>query len=64
MPTCELCRREVGETTSHHLIPRTRRKKNKKDFMRDDGKSRPVYLCRPCHKRVHQLTNKEAEQYF
>jgi len=66
MPACELCRREVSEVTTHYLIPHTRHKskKNKKEFTRDRVKGRPVDLCRPCHKRVHMLTNKEAEQYF
>jgi 5-methylcytosine-specific restriction enzyme A len=65
MPACELCRRE-GEVTTHHLMPRTRRKskKNKQDFTRDGVKGRPVDLCRLCHKRVHMLTHKEAEEYF
>jgi hypothetical protein len=66
MPACELCRREVGGITTHHLIPRTQRKskKNKQDVTRDRVKGRPVDLCRLCHKRVHVLTHKEAEQYF
>lgn len=64
MSVCEFCRREVGDVTTHHLIPRTRHKKNKKNFTRDDFKGRPVDLCRACHKQVHQLTNKEAKQYF
>lgn len=67
MPVCELCRREMGEVTKHHLIPRTRHKnkKNKKDFARDDVKSRLVDLCRPCHKQIHTtLTNKELERHY
>jgi len=66
MPVCELCRREGGGITTHHLIPRTRRKrkKTKQDVTREGVKSRPVDLCRLCHKRVHRLTHKEAEQYF
>ncbi|WP_089936922.1 hypothetical protein [Candidatus Entotheonella palauensis] len=67
MPVCELCRREVGEVTKHHLILRTRHKnkKNKKDFARDDVKSRLADLCRPCHKQIHTvLTNKELERHY
>ena len=66
MPACELCHREVDEITTHYLIPRTRHKnkKSKKGFTRDGVKSRPVDLCRPCHKWVHKLTDKEVEQYF
>jgi hypothetical protein len=66
MPACELCRREGDKVTTHHLIPRTRRKskQNKQDVARDGVKGRPVDLCRLCHKWVHTLTHKEAEQYF
>ena len=67
MSTCALCRRAVEEVTKHHLIPRTRHKnkKNKKDFTREDVKSRLVELCRPCHKQVHTVfTNKELERRY
>jgi hypothetical protein len=66
MPTCELCHREMGDITPHYLMPRTRhkKKKSKHAVTRDGGKGRPVALCRPCHKRVHMLLNKEVEQYF
>ena len=66
MPACELCRREVSEITTHHLVPHTRQKhrKNQKDCTRDGSKGRPIDLCRACHKRVHMLPNKEAQQYF
>jgi hypothetical protein len=66
MPVCALCRREVGEITTHHLMPYPRHKhrKNTKDFTRDGVKGRPVDLCRSCHTWVHMLTNKEAQHYF
>jgi hypothetical protein len=66
MPACELCRREVDGISKHFLMPRMRhpQQKNKKDATRDGVKGRPVDLCRPCHKQIHGLTNKEAEQYF
>ena len=66
MSACELCHCEVEEITTHYLIPRTRHKnkKNNKGVTRDGVKSRPVALCRPCHKRVHMLPHKEVEQYF
>jgi hypothetical protein len=50
----------------HYLIPhiRCKGKKTNQDMTRDSIKSRPVALCRLCHKQVHRLTNKEAEQYF
>ncbi|MBX7221363.1 MAG: HNH endonuclease [Blastocatellia bacterium] len=67
MQQCELCRREVKETTEHHLIPRARHKvyKRKKDF--DTAVlHRTISVCRPCHKNVHALfTEKElAESYY
>ncbi len=66
MPVCEVCSREVGEMTTHHLVPRTRHKhkKAKKYFVRERVKSRPVELCRTCHKRVHELRHKDAAPYF
>lgn len=64
MPICELCRCEVNEVTTHHLIPRSRHKKKKTDLTRDDFKGRPVDLCRSCHKEVHMMTDNEVELYF
>ena len=64
MPTCEGCRREVAVMTTHHIVSRTRRKKARKDLIPADGKSRPVYLCRPCHKRIDRLPIKDVELYF
>ncbi len=43
MSICELCHREVAETTKHHLTPR--------EF---DGEV-VVYLCGPCHRHVHAV---------
>ena len=58
---CELCLREVDETTEHHLIPRTRHKnkKNKRDFDREDVKE-TVSLCQPCHSQIHNLFEEKA----
>lgn len=67
MIECGLCKREVSSTTKHHLVPRTRHrnKKNKKDFSRDDVRSRLVNLCRPCHKFLHvTFTEKKLERDF
>src|SRR5438105_267720 len=64
---CALCHRLVSELTKHHLIPRTRHKnkKNKKDFDREEVKSRLAWLCRPCHKNVHALfSEKTLEREF
>ncbi|MFO1512396.1 MAG: hypothetical protein U1F83_05700 [Verrucomicrobiota bacterium] len=64
---CELCGREGGEMTRHHLVPRTRHsnKRNRRDFDRVDVRSRIAWLCRPCHNHVHALfTEKVLERRF
>ena len=64
---CELCGRETGNLTRHHLIPRTRHanKRNKKVFARADVHTRIALLCRACHKQIHAvLTEKELERDF
>lgn len=64
---CELCGREVGELTEHHLIPRTRHsnRRNKRDFSRDEVKDRTLMLCRACHDTIHAtFTNKELERIY
>jgi len=54
--TCELCQREVGQFTHHHLIPKSRDKKSKE----------LVVLCKACHGMIHRIfDNKELEtEYF
>ena len=43
--TCELCRREVGRCTVHHLIPKAR-----------GGRFGPTaLLCPTCHRQLHAL---------
>ena len=62
---CELCGREVGALTRHHLIPRTRHtnQRNQREFDRADVKQRIAWLCRPCHNHVHALfTEKMLER--
>lgn len=64
---CELCGREVGELTEHHLIPRTRHsnRRNKRDFSRDEVKDRTLMLCGACHDTIHAtFTNKELERAY
>jgi len=44
---CELCEREVGALTVHHLIPKSRAK---------NGAAIPtVALCAACHRQIHVL---------
>lgn len=64
---CELCRRQVGHLTKHHLIPKARHanKRNKRDFDRHDVKHRLAWFCRPCHSHIHALfTEKTLERNF
>jgi hypothetical protein len=62
-----LCGRAVGKLDRHHLIPRTRHsnKRNKRDFDREEVRTRIAMLCRPCHKQVHAvLTEKELARAY
>lgn len=54
-PRCELCRREVGTVSRHHLVPRE-----------EGGRHGPtVALCQPCHSTVHLLlTNRELARRY
>lgn len=64
---CQLCGRDAGELTKHHLIPRTRHKnrRNKRDFDRQDVRARTIDVCRPCHKNIHAvLSNKQLEREY
>ncbi|HSH05902.1 MAG TPA: hypothetical protein VLL52_25530 [Anaerolineae bacterium] len=65
-PPCELCSRQLP-LTFHHLIPRTchRNKWFRKNFTRDDMRTRGLLLCRDCHKFIHQLfTEKELGRHY
>ncbi len=52
---CALCRRQVAELTTHHLIPRTRhrRRSTRKQYDLQELRSNTVELCRPCHANLH-----------
>lgn len=61
---CDLCGREVRKRTKHHLIPKSRHKnkKNKRNFDRQEVKTRVAWFCKPCHNHIHAvLTEKELE---
>ena len=60
---CELCKREVEETTDHHLTPRSMH--TKKRVRRDVGKERhiKVAFCKPCHKQVHKMFTERELAY-
>jgi hypothetical protein len=63
---CELCHREVGFLTQHHLIPRTthKRKKRREGFTQEEL-NRVIWICAPCHKNIHAvLTEKELAEDF
>ena len=53
--TCELCNREVGNLSLHHLVPRE-----------EGGRySQKVALCQPCHTTLHlTFTNKELARHY
>lgn len=59
---CELCQREGQALTRHHLIPRSRHRKarSKRQFSREEMRSRIAHICGDCHGQIHRLfTEKE-----
>lgn len=65
---CQLCGRETGRLTRHHLTPRTRIKKRRK---KDRGAAIRAALedilmiCRPCHNQVHAVcSERELERDY
>jgi len=66
MKQCELCKREVGSTTKHHLIPRTLHKNKwfKKNFSFEQFHT-TVDLCKDCHKQIHRfIPEKEMGRHY
>lgn len=66
MKNCQLCEREVEDTTRHHLIPRTLHSNKwfKKRFAREDLHE-TVDLCRDCHRQIHTFyTPKELGRTY
>ncbi len=64
---CELCGRSGTELQKHHLIPRTRHsnRRNKRQFNREEVRSRLAWLCPACHKTVHAtLDEKDLEREY
>lgn len=61
---CMLCLR-IMPLTAHHLIPRSQHKKtrSKKNFSRDDMKSRIAMLCEACHKNLHKTLSEKDLAY-
>lgn len=63
---CELCGREVGFLTEHHLIPRAEhRRKKKREALAQDFLNTVIEICAPCHKNIHaNFTERElADEY-
>lgn len=62
---CSLCTRVLqGNPSKHHLIPRHKNKKNKKNFTREEV-HKQANVCHPCHDQIHTLfTEKEFEYEF
>ncbi|CAN5667185.1 hypothetical protein BH11ARM2_BH11ARM2_00450 [soil metagenome] len=59
MPLCQLCERDVPQTTVHHLVPKqVGRRKGKKVF-----ELPTTDLCPACHKQLHVLfPNRELSE--
>jgi hypothetical protein len=52
---CELCKREVGILTRHHLVPKSRGGRG----------GNVIMLCVSCKDQIHRLfTNKELERVY
>jgi len=52
---CQLCGSDQ-QITFHHLIPRTchRNKWFRKNFSREEMRTRGIDVCRPCHSFIHK----------
>jgi hypothetical protein len=61
MMLCELCQRDQAHNF-HHLIPRTLHSNKwfKKRYSAED-KHRGIYLCKSCHRALHDLIPSEKE---
>lgn len=67
MQECTLCKREIGELTFHHLIPRKMHDKKyiKKMHPQLDFKSHGIYVCKPCHQSIHlYISHRELASYY
>ena len=52
---CELCEREVGTFTQHHLVPKAR----------GGSKGKRIMVCLSCAEMIHQLIpNKELDREY
>ncbi|WP_345374497.1 hypothetical protein [Algivirga pacifica] len=58
---CEMCKRKFP-LTFHHLIPRSnhRNKWFKKNFTKEDMTHRGIWVCKPCHKHIHQTFSEKV----
>jgi hypothetical protein len=53
MPICNLCERQVGYVSRHHIVPRS------------EGGKLTVDLCSPCHRTLHAFfENKTLAESF
>lgn len=58
--TCQLCQRDVERITTHHLKPKSRKRKNEKV-----SNLPTALLCPACHRQIHALfTNIELASDF
>jgi len=58
--SCQLCG-SGQQITFHHLIPRTchRNKWFRKNFSREEMRTRGIDVCRPCHSFIHKQYNEK-----
>ncbi len=65
--SCELCSRRT-KLTKHHLIPRSRHaryKRNKTWIKNKIDLNRYAWLCRDCHSKIHAtFTHKELDECY
>ncbi|NPV13037.1 MAG: hypothetical protein HPY57_14825 [Ignavibacteria bacterium] len=59
---CELCKREVDETTFHHLIPVTLHTKKwyQKNYNFNYLKTHGIDVCELCHYAIHHFYDEKT----
>lgn len=57
---CEICEKEAP-LTFHHLIPRKchGNKWFRKNFEKEDMKTRGIYVCHKCHSYIHTIAGEK-----
>lgn len=60
---CELCLRESGDISKHHLIPRACHSTAwfEKRFTKLEMGKRGIMVCRECHHAIHEAVPREKD---